>query len=437
MKTAVLVAMCLTVAMVQLDTTIVNLGVHAIETGLHASVTTLQWVVDAYNLTYAAFIVAAGAFGDRYGRKRMFVAGTSLFAVGCLGCTLATNAEMLVIARALAGIGAATAIPTSLAILTDAYKGGAERARAFALWAGCNGIGIAVGPTLGGLLIHTFGWRSIFFVTVPVAIATIVLAWISVERTPEKSAHLADAFSIGLSACVLLAFAYGAIEHSLPAYGIALVGLLGFIWRQRAAEYPLVPLDAFRVVRFDAALTAIACMTFGMYAFFFALPRFVQSEMHVSAFTTGLMLLPCGILFMATSPFAIRLAESIGSRLAVALGMGCIAVALFGVLGLIEVRSLLLFAAIGGLTGVGMGIASGPLMSLAVETFAHERAGIATGLANMGRMVGALMGVAFLGALAVGSGMTIAGCVELLGCVSILALVRNRDDLVPAASRSS
>jgi EmrB/QacA subfamily drug resistance transporter len=417
--------MCLTVAMVQLDTTIVNLGVHAIETGLHASVATLQWVVDAYNLTYAAFIVAAGAFGDRYGRKRVFIIGTSLFAVACLACTLATGPQMLVIARAVAGLGAAIAIPTSFAILTDAYENAAERARTFALWAGCNGVGIALGPTLGGLLIHAFGWRSIFFVTVPVAITTIVLAWISVKRTHAKSAHLADVSSIGLSACVLLAFAYGAIEHSLPAFGIALVGLFGFVWRQRAAAYPLVPLEAFRVVRFDAALAAIACMTFGMYAFFFALPRFVQTEMYASAFTTGLTLLPCGILFMASSPFATKLAETIGSRLAVALGMGCIAIALFGVLGLLEIRSLVLFAAIGGLTGIGMGIASGPVMSLAVETFARERAGIASGLVNMGRVVGALMGVAFLGALAVGADMTIAGGVELLGCLTILAFARS------------
>ncbi|MHB8141640.1 MAG: MFS transporter [Vulcanimicrobiaceae bacterium] len=421
MRRTVLVSTCLTVMMVQIDTTIVNLGVHAIGSGLAVGVAALQWVVDAYNLTYASLILAGGAIGDRLGRKRIFIAGLAVFTLACIACALAPNVGTLIAARSVAGAGAALAMPGSLAILTDAYRDAKERAQATALWAGFNGVAIAIGPPAGGLLIHLFGWRSIFFLTVPVGGAAIVLAMVAVRAYKPNREVTLDAVSIVLSIVALGALTFGAIEKTGWPYAVAATSVLAFVIRQARIAVPFLPLRFLRLRKFDAALTVAICMTFGMYAFLFGLPRYIQGTLHVDAIVTGWALLPCGICFIAVTPFAARIARHVGACGSIALGMVAIAAALAVAIFVAARGSVALFAIAGGVSGIGMGIATGPLMMLGVSSLPAERSGMASGLMNMARMIGATLGVAVLGGLPVETSMVYAASIELAGVAAAYA----------------
>ncbi|HDR9071442.1 MFS transporter [Burkholderia vietnamiensis] len=401
-----LVTLCIAVLVAQVDTAVVNLATHAIGAYFHAGVGALQWVVDSYNLTYAVLLLSGGLLADLYGRRRIFIAGAAVFSVASLLCALAPSAAVLIAARALAGVGAALLLPASLAIVRVVWRDPVERGRALGVWAACNGVAMAIGPTLGGVLIRHFGWRSIFFVVVPLSVAAILLAIRAVPESSDSRGRHFDGGAQATGALALGSLAYAAIVFrdarigSAIAVCVAIASFIGFVAiERRHGDAALVPLDLFRAGAFRGAIAATTGMTFGMYGVLFLLPLMWQSTGRLDSTGAGLALLPMALVFVAVSPCSGRLSERIGTRTTTAGGVAVIACGLAAI-GASAASPQLLGAEIGlALTGLGMGIATGPLMTVAVGAVDAARSGTASALVNVARMTGATLGIAVLGTL--------------------------------------
>ncbi|KVM99265.1 MFS transporter [Burkholderia diffusa] len=405
-RSMTLLTLCLAVLVAQVDTAVVNLATRAIGAYFHAGVGALQWVVDSYNLTYAVLLLTGGLLADLYGRRRIFMAGTAVFTVASLLCALAPSVSVLIGARALAGVGAALLLPASLAIVRVVWRDPVERGRALGIWAACNGVAMAIGPTLGGVLIRHFGWRSIFLVVVPLSIAAMLLA---IPAVPESSdprgrhfdagAQVAGALALGMLAYAAIVFRDAPVASAV-ASGIAIASFIAFVAiERRHGEAALVPLDIFGIGPFRGAIAATTGMTFGMYGVLFLLPLTWQSIGRLDSTGAGLALLPMALVFVAVSPCSGPLSERVGTRATTAGGVAVIASGLAAI-GASAASPGLLGAEIGlALTGLGMGIATGPLMTVAVGAVDAARSGTASALVNVARMAGATLGIAVLGTL--------------------------------------
>ncbi|MBR8157505.1 MFS transporter [Burkholderia cenocepacia] len=399
-----LLTLCIAVLVAQVDTAVVNLATRVIGAYFHAGVGALQWVVDSYNLTYAVLLLTGGLLADLYGRRRVFMAGTAVFTIASLLCALAPSVSVLIAARALAGVGAALLLPASLAVVRVVWRDPVERGRALGIWAACNGVAMAIGPTLGGVLIRHFGWRSIFFVVVPLSIAAMLLAIPAVPESSDPHGRHFDGAAQVTGALALGALAYAAIVFREAPVACAIAGCIavasfaGFVAiERRHGEAALVPLDIFRNSAFRGAIVATTGMTFGMYGVLFLLPLTWQSVGRLDSTGAGLALLPMALVFVAVSPCSGPLSERIGIRATTAGGVAVIASGLT-VIGASASSSSLLGAEIGlALTGLGMGIATGPLMTVAVGAVDAARSGTASALVNVARMAGATLGIAVLG----------------------------------------
>lgn len=405
-KRLVLCVLSMAVLVAQIDTAVVNLAVRPIGQFFHAAVGPLQWVIDAYNLAYAALLLSGGLLADLYGRRRAFVSGAAVFSVASVLCALAPSIGWLIGARAMAGVGASLLLPASLAILRVVWRDARERAHALGVWAACNGLAMAIGPTTGGVLVTHFGWRAVFWVVVPVSVAIMALAVRVVPESSDAAHRRFDALAQVLGAITLGGLAFAAIEaHQAPTVAatvlaVALIALTWFIRVEaRHGSEALVPLALFRVRAFRGAIVATAGMTFGMYGALFLLPLMWQSTGRFSVIGAGIALMPMALVFMAVSPLSGTVARRHGVRLATAGGVGIIALGLL-TLGAFAGVASIVPAAIGlALTGLGMGFATGPLMGAAVGAVGPERSGTASALVNVARMSGATLGVAILGAV--------------------------------------
>ena len=404
----ILLTMSLGVLIAQIDTSVVNLAVKEIGTSLDAGVTALQWVVDAYNLVYASLLLTAGTLADLYGRRRIFALGIALFTLGSLVCGLAPDAVVLVTGRAIAGLGAALEIPTSLAILTVAFPDTKRRAQALGVWASCNGLAFIIGPTLGGVLVESVGWRSIFFLIIPLCVVALGLTATAVPELKNPTGRALDMPGQALAITALGALSLAVIEGprwgwesigSVAAFaGSALAAVL-FVLRQRGADGALVPLGMFRDRVFSASLGIAAAMTFGMYAMLFLTPLYLQAARGDSALRAGVELLPMSVAFVIVSQLSGKIANAYGPRLPMTLGMALMGTGLF-MLALIPLdNSLLLVEAALLVIGCGLGLNTAPVNGVAVANVPAARSGTASGLVNTARMVGATLGVAVLGAI--------------------------------------
>lgn len=401
-----LLTLCLAVLVAQIDTAVVNLGTHRIGSYFHASVGSLQWVVDGYNLTYAVLLLTGGLLADLIGRRKIFMLGAAIFTAASLVAAYAPTIGVLIGARAVAGVGAALLIPASLALIRVLWRDSRERGRALGIWAGCNGVALAIGPTLGGVLIERYGWRSIFLVVVPVSLAAVVLGVPTLPESADPRGRSFDARGQTFGALGLGAVAFAAIEvhtsvwASLVAAIVAIVCIVSFVFTEKSVgAAALVPLELFSSKPFTAASVATTAMTFGMYGVIFLLPLTWQSTRGLGATMAGIALIPMALVFVIVSPFSGKLTESLGVRFTTAGGVALVGLGLL-LIGLTAGERSLVLAEIGlALTGVGMGLATGPLMGEAVGAVPAARSGTASAIINVARMVGATVGVAALGAV--------------------------------------
>jgi len=445
----ILFTMSLGVFIAQLDSQVVNLAIKHIGSDLNVGINALQWVIDSYNLFYATLLLTGGTLGDLYGRTRVFAMGIGLIVLGSIVCAAAPNAGVLIAGRALTGIGSALEVPTSLAILTVAYADDKERARAIGIWASCNGLALAAGPTIGGLLVDAAGWRSIFVLVVPVSVLAMVLA---MRRVPEssdpKGRHL-DPVGQALAIACLGALSFVTIEG--PHWGFASPTILAlivagvvagvlFVACQHGRSGALVPLDFFRNRVFSAALAVAGMMTFGMYAMLFLTPLYLQSLGGISAFMVGLALLPLSVTFVIVSQYSGALVRRFGPRAMMTAGMAAMGIGLLLLTVVSTTPNMVLIETALLIIGAGLGLNTGPVNTVAVASVPPARSGTASGLVNTSRMVGATLGVAVLGSLfavhagdnrpeAMISGLRLAyfggAIVELAGALVALAFIHD------------
>lgn len=434
--------LCVAVLVVQVDTSIVNLGIQPIGNYFSVDTGALQWVVDGYNLFYAALLLTGGQLADMYGRRRLFMTGVAVFTTASVLCALAPSIAFLIGARALAGFGAALLLPATLAIIRVVWSDPAERGRALGIWAGCNGLALAIGPPIGGWLISAFGWRSIFLAAVPLGgIALALSPWAMPESTEPQSRHL-DLPGQLLGTIALAGVAVAVIEaRHLPivaasAFAVAALALMWFVRIEaKMGRKALVPMDVFRVSRFNRAMMTTAGMTFGMYGVLFLLPMTWQATGQLSALGAGIGLLPMALVFVVTSPFSGALVARLGARIVTSGGVAIIACGLL-LIGATAHAEPIIGAEIGcALTGLGMGLATGPLLGVAVGAVPAARSGTASALINVARMTGATLGVAVLGTLfaltpdardGLRLAMLFGGCVQLLAAAAMWS-VRHAD----------
>jgi MFS transporter, DHA2 family, methylenomycin A resistance protein len=438
----VLLTLCLGVLVAQVDTSVVNLAMHPIGAAFHARVAALQWVLDGYNLTYAVLLLTGGLLADLYGRRRAFQAGAALLAAGAVACAFAPGIGVLIAARVATGIGAALLLPTSLAIMRVVWIEQAARRRALGVWASCNGLAFIIGPTIGGLLIQRFGWPSVFLLVVPLALAALALAALVIPESADPHDRHLDLPGQLLGAAALGGLVFAAIDGhqgghawvaSLVVSACALPGFLAL--EKRAGAGALVPLELFRNAGFCGAIAATASMTFGIYGMIFLVPLVWQQSGLLGPEAAGLGLLPCAVLFVMVSPRSGHMAQRVGLRVMAAGGTALCGCGLL-VLAATQAGQPFFLAEIGlGLTGIGMGMNTGPLMSVAVEVVTVARSGTASALINVARMAGATLGVAFLGAaFALGHGgvqglrgaMAAGGALQLCGALAAWATIRSR-----------
>jgi DHA2 family methylenomycin A resistance protein-like MFS transporter len=403
-----LLAICSGYFMVILDTTVVNVALPQLSHSMHASTSGLQWVVDAYSLTFAALLLTGGTISDSRGAKRAFVVGIAVFSVCSLACGLAPDIGVLVAARAAQGIGAALSVPASLALIQATYSDRAARRRALGAWGAVAGVAGGGGPVIGGLLVSALGWRSVFFVNVPLGLAAL---WLSarVLTSPEPRPHPGDPGG-QLSITLALAALTAALIQSgsggwgsptvLAGFAVATACLVGFVWIERRKQVPMLPLSLFSSREFSGGTAIGLCINLGMYGELFVLSLYLQQSRGYSPWLAGVALLPqMGVLTLGSSVSG-RVSARTGPRVPMLIGLtlGALGLFLLAAVGRDTAYPWLVAPLV--LAGFGMAMTMPAATTAVIEAAPGERAGLAAGTINAARQTGGLLGIALMGSLA-------------------------------------
>ncbi len=334
-KILTLGAMCFALFMAMLDNTVVNVALPSIQLHFGSGVSGLQWIIDAYTLVFAAFMLTGGTLGDLYGRKRIFLIGLTVFTAGSLIAGLAPSLNALIAGRAIQGLGAAALLPGTLSILTQAFPDPKERAQAIGIWAGVSGMALAAGPIVGGALVDSLGWQSVFFLNIPIGIVAFIVALRVVRESRNPEGRHLDLPGQALAIIGLGTLTYALIEANHYGWTSALIlGLFAtaaiatglFIWVELRSSSPMLDLSFFRNRTFAAAATVAGLVSFGMFGVFFFLTLFLQNVQGYSAFQMGLRSLPMTGAIIFTAPIAGNLAGRIGPRIPMTVGLAIVGV---------------------------------------------------------------------------------------------------------------
>jgi len=399
--------LCLSLTVISIDNTILNVALPSIVRGLGARGAQLQWIIDAYTIVFACLLLTAGALGDKFGRKRALTIGLVLFGTFSALASQAHTADQLILARALMGVGGAFIFPTTLSILTNTFDG-QERARAIGIWAGVSGLGIAVGPLIGGVLVEHFAWGSVFLVNVPVVISAIVLGRFFIPETKASGNHPLDPLGAVLSVLALVFLLYAIIEipdagwgatHVMGAFALGTMFLGGFIWWERTTDHPMLDVRFFKNPRFSAASATVTLTYFALFGSTFLLTQYFQFVLGYSPVKAGMLTAPIAIGLMMAAPNAPKLAHRYGTKIVVVCGLGVVALGLvmYGVEPIIS-------SFVGGLLvrtmfGIGMGLTMAPATESIMGSLPLEKAGVGSAVNDTTRQVGGALGVAVIGSI--------------------------------------
>jgi EmrB/QacA subfamily drug resistance transporter len=390
--------------MVTLDNLVVTTALPTIRVDLGAGIDALEWTVNAYTLSFAVLLLTGAALGDRFGRRRMFVVGLSIFTLGSAAAALSPNATALIAARAFQGAGAAVVMPLTLTLLSEAFPAG-RRGVALGVWAGISGLGVALGPVVGGAIVSGISWHWIFWVNIPVGLVVAPLAYARLAESRGINGRV-DLPGVVLATAGLFGIVFGLVRASALGWGSAPVlgGLLGGAsllvifarWESRAAT-PMLPLRFFRSRAFAATNAVSYAMYFGMFGSIFLLAQFFQTAQHYSALQAGLRTLPWTGMPMLVAPIAGVLSDRIGSRPLMATGLALQAVAL-GWISMFTGADTPYAAFIVPfvLAGTGMAMVFAPSANAVLSSVARHEAGQASGATNAIREVGGVFGIAVL-----------------------------------------
>lgn len=446
-----LTGICLGFFLVLFDATAVNVATGDIATALGASVVTVQWVLNAYTVAFAALMLTAGNLGDRWGARRTYQAGAALFAVASAVCAVAPDAAVLIAARAGQGVGAAAVVPCSLALIAHRFPEGAQRSRALGIWGGVSGIGLTAGPVVGGLLVAALGWRSVFLIVVPIAAVSLALVAARVKETPRRSAR-PDLVGQVLAVAALVALTAALTQTATQGWRAPLVvGLLGvavgtgiaFVVSEFRVPEPMLPPKLFASNAFGGATGVGLLFNFGLYGVLFCLTLFLERTLHRPAAIAGLALLPLTAVVTLGALCSGRITARFGPRAPMIAGLagGLFGTCLLAVWGdRSGVAALAVFGAILGCVGLAM-----PAMTaIALAAVGSRRAGLGAATLNAARQTGGALGVALLGSAAFQRSagfphlrfpMMLAAIGYLIALVLTVAAIRPRPDGDPARHR--
>jgi EmrB/QacA subfamily drug resistance transporter len=403
-----LLAMCFGLFMIMLDNTIVNVALPSIQRELHASPETLAWTVNAYVVPFAALILLGGKLGDRFGRRRMFVAGLAIFTASSAACALSSSIGALVAARAVQGVGAALMNPLSLSILVATFPP-ARLSAAIGVWAGISGLGLAIGPLLGGVLVENLDWSAVFWINVPVGVLATVVTLRAVRESRDPAGRSLDLPGSALVTLALFSVVWGLIKSETHGFGSSyVIGFLAvgavllalFVGWERRARDPMLPLAFFARRLFSVADAVMLLVGFAMFGAIFYGALYLQNVQGYSALGAGVRTLPWTLMILVVAPPAGRLSARMGARLPAAAGMLLLSAGLVGLAGLHADTPYSSIWPFFVLCGIRTALAMPTLSATAMGAIAAEKAGVASGVLNTARQVGGALGIAVLGAVA-------------------------------------
>jgi EmrB/QacA subfamily drug resistance transporter len=408
-KPMILAALLLAAFLVNLDTTLVNVALPAMVRQLHATTTQLQWVVDSYNLVFAALLLTFGSLSDRFGRKGMLLAGLAVVGTASLTGGFTTDPAQLIAARSVMGLGAAMTFPATLSLIANVFTERKERARAIGLWGAIGGVAIAMGPIAGGWLLERFSWASIFIAMAPVAAAAVILAALAVPASKDPDAAAPDLPGLALSSATMALLVFTIIEaptygwtaaRSLAGFAGSAVLLAAFIVRERLAAHPMLDVQLFRNMRFSAASGAVTVSFFTLFGFIFLITQYFQFVRGYGPLSAGVRLLPVALSVGAGSVAGTQLAVRAGTKLIVTAGL----VAMAGFYGLVAATtsattSYGVIAAQMVLYGLGLGLTSAPATESIMGAISRAKAGVGSAVNDSTRLVGGTLGVAVIGSV--------------------------------------
>src|SRR5262245_15614654 len=405
---AVLAVLCLAVFVTVLDGTIVNVALPRLSLELDASTRQLQWIVDAYLLVFTGFLLAAGGLGDRYGRKRALVTGLAIFGGMSAFAGLATDANTLIVGRALMGIGAALIFPATLAILTNTFTDPGERARTIGIWSATSGVAVAAGPIIGGWLLEHYWWGSVFFVNVPVVIVVGIAAAFLVPESRDREAPTLDWRGLLLSVAAIRALVLTIIEApewgwlstaTIAGFGLAVALIAGFVAWELHTPHPMLPVRIFRNRRFTAASASITAAFFALFGFIFLITQYFQLIRGYSPLEAGVRTLPVAISIALASVLAPRVVVRVGATLVVAVGLVLMAAAFLWISTASAATPYLEIVGQMILLGVGLGATTAPATESIMGSVSLDKAGVSSAVNDTTRELGGTLGVAVVGSV--------------------------------------
>ena len=403
----ILLVLCLSLLVVGLDNTILNVALPTLVRDLHASTSQLQWLVDAYVLVFAGLLLTTGSLSDRYGRRYALAVGLVVFGIGSTMSAFAGSASTLIATRALMGVGGALIMPSTLSILTNVFPA-EERGRAIGIWAGVSGLGIAIGPIVGGWLLSHFWWGSVFLVNVPVVIFALIAGRLIVPNSKDPSPNALDPVGAVLSIVGLVSLIYGIIEapshgwtspQTLATFAIAAVVLAAFaVWELRS-DHPMLDVTFFENPRFTAANISIVLVFFALFGSLFFLTQYLQFVLGYTALQAGVRVAPLALVLMVGAPIAGRLTARFGNKVLVSMGMLMVAFGLWfmGTLSVTSGYGHVVIALL--ILGLGMGTAMVPATESIMGSLPLAKAGVGSAMNDTTRQVGGALGVAILGSI--------------------------------------
>ena len=419
--------------MLLLDITIVNVALPAIQKALKSSFSDLQWVVDAYALTLATCVLTAGALADTFGRKRLFIIGIVLFTIASAACGIASDPLLLIIGRAVQGIGGAIMFATALALISQEFHG-RERGAAFGIWGATIGLAVAIGPLVGGMLTSWLSWRWIFLVNIPIGVAAIALAVVHLRESSDPDHGKVDVIGLVTLISGLFCLILGLIEGNTHGWSSSLiVGLFVaaavlmtvFVISQAVQPTSMVDLTLFRRPAFVGAQITAFAISSTLFAMFLYLTLYLQDVLGLSPLQTGVRFLPLSLVSFVAAPIAGRLSARVPIRLLLGSGLALVALSMWLMSGISlssDWTTLLPGFIVGG---IGIGLVNAPLATTAVSTVRQERAGMASGINNTFRQLGIATGIAALGAIFLGKvgsfGFGAAGALPLAARASFIS----------------
>jgi EmrB/QacA subfamily drug resistance transporter len=405
----VLAVVLLATLAINIETTVVNVGLPTLNSALGSSTRGLQWIVDAYNLAFAALVLAGGTVGDRFGRRGTLVVGLMLFAGSSVAAALCTTTGALIGARIAMGASSALIYPTTLAIITDTFRDRRRRAVAIGVWGAVSGLGVAIGPIVGGALLEAFWWGSLFLALAPAAVVAAAAAWLVVPTSKDTGRARLDSVGLVVSVVMLGSLVYTIIQApdrgwlsvpTLAGFMLAAVAMVGFVVAERRTPDPLIDIGLFANLRFSAASGAVTVAFFALFGFIFLITQFFQELQNFGPLETGVRILPVALSIAVGSVLGTRLAVGrAGTKLVVAAGLVMLAAAFAWIATVDPSVHYVEVAAQMVLLGGGLGMTTAPATDSIMGVVRPEQAGAGSAVNDATRQVGGTLGVAVLGSI--------------------------------------